>query len=96
MLSLSEYLRGLAGLGLHQPPISNPLGLKPCLADLYRKFVYVGQGFPEAILPGFVFEELECLVIEVFVILDEIHYNCLILVSQENISHLDLLSRFTG
>ena len=48
VLSVSEFLQGLAGIGLHQLSISNPLGLKPCLADLYR--------LDEAILLGFVFE----------------------------------------
>ena len=57
----------------------------------------VGEAFPEDDLPGFVFKELMCLVIDFFVILEGIFSWLLIRISQENNSHLDfLISGMTG
>ena len=47
--------------------------------------------FPEAILLGFVFEELVCLVIEFLVVPHKIEYYLLIRIIQKNVGYLILL-----
>ena len=91
VLSVGEFLQGLVGLQLCQLIISSPLGLKPCLADLYRKFISICKVSPQTILVGFAFEELVCLVTEFFAILDEFDYCLFIGNCEKNVCDLDII-----
>ena len=68
-----------------------PLQVKPGPAHLDRPLVTLGKLLPEKLLPCFVHEMFASLVVQLIVVLHEVHNGLLVRISEIDIGHVPFL-----